>query len=378
MNLINDFYKITQSIHKDSGVEYTLSLNKDHAIYRAHFPGNPITPGVCIIRLCTELAEHYTGEKLWLKKIVNAKFLSIINPNEHERVEVNFSDVSPAGDGYKVLAGVGSGAIRFSKLSLYLQRSPLLRNPADEMRQLGICLLIPTYNNERYLPGVLDEALRYTSSVIVVNDGSTDRTCELLEAYRSRITLVSYPRNKGKGYALGRGFDKAEALGYTYALTMDSDGQHLASDLPRFVEAVKKHPGSMIVGCRELRQKNMPRGNTFANLFSNFWFALQTGRRLPDTQTGFRLYPLGKMKGMRAFTTKYEAELELLVRLAWKNIRQIPVRIRVCYPPAGKRVTHFRPGRDFLRISLLNAALVPLAVLYGYPSRLIRSIAGKR
>jgi glycosyltransferase involved in cell wall biosynthesis len=245
------------------------------------------------------------------------------------------------------------------------------------MRRLGACLVIPAYNNEEALPRVLDEALRYTSAVIAVNDGSTDRSLELLEARGERIHLVSYPRNRGKGYALNRGFDRAEALGYTCAITMDADGQHSAADLPRFVEAIQQHPGSMVIGCRDLNLPHIPAGNRFANRFSNFWFAVQTGRRLPDTQTGFRLYPLGRMKRMRAFTPRYEAELELLVRSAWRNIRQVPIRIQVSYPPAGRRVTHFRPGRDFLRISLLNTLLVPLAVMYGYPSRFIRSIIGK-
>ncbi|MDR2118490.1 MAG: glycosyltransferase [Tannerellaceae bacterium] len=374
--MIHDFYKVTQCTDDDSA--YTLSLDKGHPVYQAHFPGNPVTPGACIIEFCKELAERRTGEKLRLRKVLNVKFLSVINPEEHDTVQVVFTEVSPVEEGYRVSARVCSETLLFCKLSLYLQRIPPAPLLEAEMRQLSICVVIPTYNNAQYLPGVLDEVLRYTSSVIVVNDGSTDRTSKLLESCRSRISLVSYPRNRGKGYALGRGFDQAEALGYTYAITMDSDGQHLASDLPRFVEAIGKYPDSMIIGSRELRQTNMPSGNTFANVFSNFWFMVQTGLRLPDTQTGFRLYPLGKMKGMRAFTSKYEAELELLVRSAWRNIRQIPIGIQVCYPPAGKRVTHFRPGMDFFRISLLNTVLVPLAILYGYPSRFIRSITKNR
>ncbi|MDR1557965.1 MAG: glycosyltransferase [Tannerellaceae bacterium] len=378
MNLTDDFYKITQRTNGDSGFEYILSLNKEHPIYQAHFPGNPITPGVCIIQFCKELMEHHTGEKLFLRKIVNVKFLSVINPQENAVVRVAFSKLSAVDKGYTCSVLVYSENLRFAKLSLFLERIPGVSLPAAEMRQLGICVVIPTYNNAPFLPVVLDEVLQYTASVIVVNDGSTDSTHACLEPYRSRITLVSYPQNKGKGYALSRGFDQAEALGYPYAITMDSDGQHTAADLPLFVEAIKKYPGSMIIGSRELRQKHMPSANTFANVFSNFWFTVQTGTRLPDTQTGFRLYPLGKMKGMRAFTPKYEAELELLVRSAWRNIRQIPIRIRVAYPPAGERVTHFRPGMDFLRISLLNTALVPVAFLYGYPSRFIRSITKSR
>jgi 3-hydroxymyristoyl/3-hydroxydecanoyl-(acyl carrier protein) dehydratase len=374
MNLINDFYTITQEMSSDAGFEYILSLNKDHVIYQAHFPHNPITPGVCIIQLCKELMELHTGETLFLKELVNVKFLSVINPLTCELVHAAFSKLAAADEGYTCSVLVYAGTMQFAKLRLYLQRIPR----ADVMQAQGICVLIPTYNNEAFLPEVLDGVLQYTSSVIVVNDGSTDRTGELLERYQSRINIVSYPRNKGKGYALSCGFDRAEALGYRYAITMDSDGQHRAADLPLFVEAIRQHPEAMIIGSRELRHDNMPAGNTFANRFSNFWFTVQTGLRLPDTQTGFRLYPLSRMQGMRAYTSRYEAELELLVRIAWKNIRQIPVRIQAYYPPADKRVTHFRPRMDFFRISLLNTVLVPGAILYGYPSRLIHSIAPRK
>ncbi|MDR1918506.1 MAG: glycosyltransferase [Tannerellaceae bacterium] len=378
MNLIDDFYKITQGISGDSEFEYILSLNKEHFIYRAHFPGNPITPGVCLIQMCKELMEAHSGEKLFLRKIVNVKFLSVINPLEHEALRLAFSKVSTVDDGFKCSVSVYWETIQFAKLSLFLQRIPLVPLLANEMQELGVCVLIPTYNNEQSLQKVLDAVLQYTSAVIVVNDGSTDHTAELLEPYQSRISILSYSQNRGKGYALSQGFDKAEAAGYSYAITMDSDGQHSAADLPLFVETIKKYPGSMLIGSRALRQENMPSGNTFANVFSNFWFTVQTGIRLPDTQTGFRLYPLKSMKGMRASSSRYEAELELLVRSAWRNIRQIPIGIQVYYPPAGERVTHFRPYIDFFRISLLNTLLVPAAILYGYPSRFIRSISKNR
>ncbi|MDR3365353.1 MAG: glycosyltransferase family 2 protein [Prevotellaceae bacterium] len=249
--------------------------------------------------------------------------------------------------------------------------TPLLDN---EMKRREICVVIPTYNNGQFLPSVLDDVLRYTSQVVVVNDGSTDHTSAVLERYRAQVEVVSYPQNRGKGFALGRGFDRAEALGYAHAISMDADGQHFADDLPQLVEAAKAHPGAMIVGSRALRQENMPQQNTFANKFSNFWFTVQTGTKLPDTQTGFRLYPLAEMKGMRALTSRYEAELELLVRLAWRNVPQIPVPIRVRYPPAGERVSHFRPCADFLRISALNTVFVFVAIIYGHPSRLIRRL----
>ena len=152
----------------------------------------------------------------------------------------------------------------------------------------NICVVIPTYNNEKTLAMVIDSVLEYTTSVIVVADGSTDRTNEILNAYKEKIKIISYPKNRGKGYALKCGFDYAEQMNYQYALTIDSDGQHYAEDIPLFVEATEKNQGALIIGNRNLMQDNMPKKNTFANKFSNFWFALQTGIKLPDTQTGYR------------------------------------------------------------------------------------------
>jgi glycosyltransferase involved in cell wall biosynthesis len=241
-----------------------------------------------------------------------------------------------------------------------------------------ICLIIPTYNNEKTLAAVIDAVLVYIASIVVVNDGSTDRTDEILAQYKEKITIVSYPKNRGKGYALKHGFDCARQMGYKYALTIDSDGQHYAEDIPAFVKMAEKHPNALIVGNRNLTQDNMPKKNMFANKFSNFWFALQTGVKLPDTQTGYRLYPLEKMKSLRPFTSRYEAELEMLVRCAWRGIKLISIPIRVYYAPEGERVSHFRPGVDFLRISLLNTLFVVLAVVYGYPARFMRKIVSSQ
>ncbi|MDR1673593.1 MAG: glycosyltransferase family 2 protein [Bacteroidales bacterium] len=239
-----------------------------------------------------------------------------------------------------------------------------------------LCVIIPAYNNCASLAATVDATLEYASRVIVVNDGSTDGTAELLSAYETRVDVISYPVNKGKGYALSKGFDRAETLGFSHAVTMDADGQHSAADLPLFAEVAARHPDAMIIGSRLLKQENKPKKNIFANRFSNFWFTVMAGRRLPDTQTGFRLYPLAAMSGMRPFTSRYEAELELMVRISWRNIPQIPVPVTVRY--TLQRVTHFRPFTDFMRISLLNACMVIAAIFYGYPSKAWMKLKMKR
>ena len=245
------------------------------------------------------------------------------------------------------------------------------------MNSSDICVVIPTYNNGKTLAAVIDSVLEHIASVVVVNDGSTDGTSKILDEYKERIKIITYEKNQGKGYALKRGFDCAEQMGYNYVLTIDSDGQHYTEDIPSFLETAKQYPNALIVGNRNLVQDNMPKKNTFANKFSNFWFALQTGIKLPDTQTGFRLYPLEKMRRLRPFTSRYEAELELLVRCAWRRIKLVAMPVRVYYAPEGERVSHFRPAVDFLRISLLNTLLVFLAAVYGYPSKFFRYLLRK-
>lgn len=261
-------------------------------------------------------------------------------------------------------------------------------NPSDAiatrttMQQLKVCVVMPTYNNGGTLREVVERVLAYCADVIVVNDGCTDASAEILASFGERITVVDYGRNRGKGYALKQGFKKAKEKGFNYAITLDSDGQHFPEDIPLFIEALLTaghdpltrtgNSNALIVGSRNLNQENMPGGNTFANKFSNFWFKTQTGISLPDTQTGYRLYPLKHMPSLALLTSRYEAELELLVFSAWRGIDLIPVKINVFYPKGEERVTHFRPFWDFFRISVLNTVLCVVALVYGWPSRLIR------
>ncbi|MBO4427118.1 MAG: glycosyltransferase family 2 protein [Bacteroidales bacterium] len=232
----------------------------------------------------------------------------------------------------------------------------------------SICVIIPTYNNAGTLRQVLDEVLKYSGDVIVVNDGSTDGTAKILEKYTGRIDTVIFPKNRGKGAALKAGFDLAAGQGYSSAITIDADGQHLPSDIPAFLEAARQNHSAMIVGIREdLAAENKSGGSTFANRFSNYWFTLQTWVRLKDTQCGYRLYPLGKVHTIKFLTSRYEAELELLVFLAWRGARFVQLPVTVLYPE--DRVSHFRPFADFARISILNTVLCILALIYGLPRR---------
>lgn len=243
----------------------------------------------------------------------------------------------------------------------------------EKLANLGIVVLLPTYNNGSTLQSVLDAVRMYTSDIIVVNDGSTDNTAEILGGYTG-IQVLGYDRNRGKGHALKMGLNEATSRGFRYAITIDSDGQHYADDIPVFIREIENNPDSLLIGGRNLSMENMPGKNTFANKFSNFWFKLETGIALADTQSGYRLYPLEKIRGIRLFTRKYEFELEIIVRAAWRDIAVQNVPVRVYYPPVGERVSHFRPFRDFSRISVLNTYFVLVAFLWIWPMRFFRGM----
>lgn len=238
-----------------------------------------------------------------------------------------------------------------------------------------ICILIPTYNNEKTLKRVIDGVLDYTESIIVVNDGSTDSTNQILSSY-SQISIFSLSENKGKGNALKIGFRKAKELGFDFAITIDSDGQHYPDDIPVFVEALlEKKEDVLLIGNRNMSQDGIPRKSSFGNNFSNFWFWFETGIKLEDTQSGYRLYPLNKIP-KKYFTPKFEFEIEIIVRTAWRHIPVKNVPVKVLYDPA-ERVSHFRPFRDFTRISILNTILVFITLIYIIPRNVIRNFKKK-
>lgn len=247
-----------------------------------------------------------------------------------------------------------------------------VRNAISEKK---ICVLIPTYNNEKTLKRVIDGVLDYTEDIIVVNDGSTDATKEILRSY-SQIEVIDLPENKGKGNGLKIGFRKAKELGYDYAITIDSDGQHYPDDIPVFVEALlNEKEDVLLIGNRNMSQDGIPKKSSFGNRFSNFWFWFETEIKLEDTQSGYRLYPLHKIP-KKYFTPKFEFEIEIIVRTAWRHIPVKNVPVKVLYDPA-ERVSHFRPFKDFTRISILNTILVTITLLYIIPRNFVNNFKKK-
>ncbi|UOK42937.1 MULTISPECIES: DUF2062 domain-containing protein [Flavobacterium] len=250
-------------------------------------------------------------------------------------------------------------------------------NPSlsERIEKHKLCVIIPTYNNHKTLRRIVDGVLNYTQNCIVVNDGSTDTTKEILSSYPN-ITQIHISKNQGKGNALREGFRKAKELGYRYAITIDSDGQHFPSDITVFLDNLENSEKEvLLIGNRNMNQDGIPKKSSFGNKFSNFWFWFETGIELEDTQSGYRLYPLESIPE-RFFTKKFEFEIEVIVRAAWNGVEVKNVPVNILYDP-NERVTHFRPFKDFTRISILNTVLVIITILYIKPRDFFRSFKKK-
>jgi glycosyltransferase involved in cell wall biosynthesis len=214
------------------------------------------------------------------------------------------------------------------------------------------CVLIPCFNHAATVAAVA-AAARAHCPVMVVDDGSTTPLPEL-----PGCTVVRLERNGGKGAALRAGFQRAVELGFTHAITMDADGQHFAEDIPKFLAAAATQPGALVAGVRDFYAAGAPAGRRRSNAVSTFWYRVETGVRLGDTQCGFRCYPLALTQKLKIRSSRYAFELEILVRASWVGAPIVPVSVRCVYEPGHVQHSHFRPVRDLAHITFMNIGLV--------------------
>lgn len=379
---VAQFFTLESGEKNGNSATYRCRLHPEAPVFKAHFPGFPVLPGVLTLKMVVDAinaSQFFSTQTLTVQSIGNAKYLAVVNPQETQEVEISVALKAeknadePAVFQFK--ATVQNGETRFATFSFSCTAANFITVGVEENE---VCAVIPTYQNAKTLLKVVADVHRVVDTVFVVDDGSNDGTAALLDKATGNERpekVLTHPKNCGKGAALKTGLTYARQQGFRYAVTVDADGQHRADDIPALLKAVEEEPDALAIGSRGLQHENMPAKSTFANRFSNFWFALQTLQRLPDTQSGLRIYPLRRLHGLRWMSARYEAELTLLVFSAWAGVKLLPVPVSVYYPPRDQRVTHFRPGRDFTRISVLNTLLCFLMVVYGWPRIFCRQIA---
>lgn len=379
---VAQFFTLESGEKNGNSATYRCRLHPEAPVFKAHFPGFPVLPGVLTLKMVVDAinaSQFFSTQTLTVQSIGNAKYLAVVNPQETQEVEISVALKAEKNADepavFQVKATVQNGETRFATFSFSCTAANFIMVGVEENE---VCAVIPTYQNAKTLLKVVADVHRVVDTVIVVDDGSNDGTAALLDKATGSERpekVLTHPKNCGKGAALKTGLTYARQQGFRYAVTVDADGQHRADDIPALLKAVEEEPDALAIGSRGLQHENMPAKSTFANRFSNFWFALQTLQRLPDTQSGLRIYPLRRLHGLRWMSARYEAELTLLVFSAWAGVKLLPVPVSVYYPPRDQRVTHFRPGRDFTRISVLNTLLCFLMVVYGWPRIFCRQIA---
>jgi uncharacterized protein (DUF2062 family) len=214
------------------------------------------------------------------------------------------------------------------------------------------CVIIPCFNHVTTVASVAEGA-RLHCPVIIVDDGSTLPLPNLPEC-----KIIRLERNSGKGAALRAGFKFAASHGFTHAISMDADGQHRIEDLAKFLATAEAQAEALVVGVRDFYASGAPAGRRRSNAVSTFWFRVETGIRLGDTQCGFRCYPLDLTQKLKTNSERYAFELEFMVRAAWVGTPIVAVPLICPYQPDQLRHSHFRPVVDLTRITVMNIGLV--------------------
>jgi len=211
-----------------------------------------------------------------------------------------------------------------------------------------VAAVIPAYQAAATIGEVVAGARRYVGRIVVVDDGSSDDTAGRAAAAGAEV--VRHAANAGKGAALTTGLRALAAGGVARAVTLDADGQHLPAQIPVLLAASDAAPQAIVVGVRRKAGHTIARLNRLGNWIADGVLRALAGRALPDTQSGFRVYPVGATLGLGVRGRRYDFETEVLLRAARRGIPLVGVPVDVHYPPVAERVSHFRPGRDTLRI----------------------------
>ncbi len=194
---------------------------------------------------------------------------------------------------------------------------------------------------------------------------------------KGAVIIINNKKNMGKGASIKRGLKKANELGYQYAITIDSDGQHFADEIPKFLEKVDPGKPILVIGNRDMNDENIPKKSVFGRKFSNFWVKLETNLNIEDSQSGYRLYTVPEINKFHFFTDRYDFEIESLVKWIWKGYPVTSVPIKVNYPPQGERVSHFKGFVDNFRISVLNTVLMTITITYVWPLKFFKFVFRK-
>jgi len=219
-----------------------------------------------------------------------------------------------------------------------------------------LAVVIPAFNEERTIRDIANRASAYCDLLIVVDDGSTDKTSEVLEGLD--LVVLKNSENLGKAASMWKGFQFALSEGCGSIVTLDADGQHRPEDIPKFIELSKARPDTIVIGSRLHERQNIPKKRYYANRFANFWISWAAGYPIPDSQSGFRLYPSKLLNALDLDLGREKSfvfESEVLIEGAWQGVESVSLPIPAIYDDSLRK-SHFRSVADINLITKMVAA----------------------
>lgn len=225
------------------------------------------------------------------------------------------------------------------------------------MKKDDIVVVIPTYNNPLTIEKVAQEVLTQGYALIVVDDGSKINVADIILKPHEKLTIIRHLTNQGKGAAIMTGAHEAQKRGFDYFISLDGDGQHLASQIEKICNACDGKD-QIIIGARNFEINHVPNGSKFGRWFSNFWACWDTEQSITDSLSGFRLYPTSILD-LIIKTKRFDWEMEVLVKHAWKGRLIKEVSIECYYPTPEERVSHFKKFWDTAAIVMVHVKLLP-------------------
>ena len=211
-----------------------------------------------------------------------------------------------------------------------------------------ICALIPAYNESATIASVVRDTLKYVQKVIVVDDGSMDGTYAI--AMGSGAYCLKRERNSGKGEALRYGINYIKNFPFHYVVFLDGDGQHRPGDIPSLIRTVQIDKADMVIGARSFIRDQMPLERFFSNNIGSKITSMLLGTKILDSQSGFRLIRLDRLKPLRLRAKKYEIEMEILIKMSLAGCKIAHAPISMVY--GSKHTSKMHPIRDTIRICL--------------------------
>ena len=218
-----------------------------------------------------------------------------------------------------------------------------------------VLVVIPVYNHSASIHDVVCRCLKYCPDVLVVDDGSEQDVGTVLADLD--VKIIRHERNRGKGQAILTAANYAVDHHKTHIITLDADGQHYPEQIPEFIAAANEHPDAIILGVRDFNSSGAPFSSRFGRAFGNFWVRLQTGVRVRDIQSGYRMYPVFVLNNLKYLFRTYAFEDEVIVRGLWAGVPVKEIAVKVYYPAHANRISHFCKFRDNLKLTVLNTYL---------------------